>query len=494
MKRLFLLFVFSVIFISCSSSVPKYTPLKTHGEMLSNYNAFCNLMDTYYPYFDIVGFNWDSLKNVHRQKLLTITTEDGFVKNIRQMLSAFQDPHCNIVCPNDESLFSKLLFHNDDHSFSLIFENILNEYGSLPFRFTIVHNMALVSYIDSTSNEYKEGIRLGMPLEKVDGIPVDKYIEEKYIFAYRKDSRLSKLVNLDLIFGRPATKTLLGFIDDNGKAINVNCEYKSENNKYLFNHPALKYISNYKKMQTLEYGFINNDIGYISIPSFLGVSAPSKIGKLFFWTLDGKESPNVKDFENALNELSGTKGLILDIRNNLGGDASIGTVMAQYFVSEESPVYSFCFRDGSYPPDSLYKYTKPYTGYIFSLEREHRKKNYRLYNGQYLKPVVVLQNEGCLSSTEDFIATLKHIPTVTTLGVNSSGSSSYPQFRPLPNGMYARIPVRRTYWDKDKLIEKDGIPPDIIVKPSKNDVYLGKDIQLEKAIGLLNNKDSEIKQ
>lgn len=488
MKRPFLLFVFSVLFISCSSSVPKYTPLKTHEEMLSNYNAFCNFMDTYYPYFDMVSFNWDSLKNVHRQKLLAINTEDGFVKNIRQMLSAFQDPHCNIVSPDDESLFSKLLFHNDDHSFTPIFENILKENGSLPFRFAIVDDMALVSFIDSTSNEFKKGIRIGMPLAKINGIPVDKYIEEKFIFSYRKDSRLSKLVNLDLILGRSATKALLSFNDENGKTIDVNCEYKLENNKYLFNRPALKYISNFKKMQTLEYGFINNDIGYISIPSFLGVRAPSKVGTLFFWTLDGKESPNVKDFENALNELSGTKGLILDVRNNLGGDASIGIVIAQYFVSDESPIYSFCYRDGSYPPDSLYKYTKPYTDHIYSFEKEHKRKNYRLYNGQYLKPVIVLQNEGCVSSTEDFIATLKHIPTVTTLGVNSAGSSSNPGFRPLPNGMYARIPIRRTYWDRDKLIEKDGIPPDIIVKPSKDDISYGKDIQLEKAIELFRNR------
>lgn len=490
MRNTFLLLIFSVILISCSASVPKYSPVKTQDEMLSNYDEFCRHMDNFYPYFDITEFNWDSLKSYHRDKIRSITTEADFVKNIRQMLSAFNDPHCNIISPDDQSLFSKLLYPAEGKSFQLIFEEILADHATFPFRFRIVENNPVISFIDSSSNEFNLGLRAGMMLKSINGKSLDDYVKENCIYSYRPETRLSALVNNNLLIGEKGQKISLSFSSAGGKEIKTECEYRPEYNKYLFNQSAVKYLTSYKKLQTLEYGLLKNNIGYISIPSFLGVEARRRKGRLFFWVFDGKESPNVKDFEKALKELETTNGLVIDVRDNRGGNGSIGRVMTKYLLSGDIPLYPYCWRDGEYPKD-IRKYTRIFCDTISTLERSHQLKDYRLYNGQYLKPVVVLQNEGCVSSTEDFLAGLRNIPAVTTLGVNSAGSSSDPIFFRLPNGLFARVPGRRTYYQEGRLIEKEGIPPDITAKLTIDDLSHERDSQLEKAVELLQNKFSE---
>lgn len=485
MLKVFHLFLLLII-VSCSNSVPKYSTITTNEEKEKNYDAFCKIYDQYYPNFEIHSVNWDSIKNVYRQKALSANSEKEFISVLREIISPLHDPHCEIISPHDETITSKIFFNNNDRKISFNNMNsILNSFGTLPCRFSVIDNDAVVSFIDTTSDAYNDGLRLGMKLEKINDIPIEKFIKENFIYSYRLESGISRLVNNYLFFRDAGDKVKLSFSYKNMFTKDFEISYSLDNNKTLFNYASKRYIKNYKKLNTLEYGYITDEIGYIYIPSFLGETVRRYKYKIFFYINDGPVNENLKEFESVLKEFQNTKGIIIDARNNRGGNQSIGRMISSYLVQDETIEMLSRYRDREYPVE-INKLTPLRRDFIYPYHLLHQWHKFRHYDGQYTKPVVVIQNEGCLSATETFISAMKHIPSVTTVGVTTGGSSTNPMFSYLPNGLLARVSTRQSYWDTDKLIERKGIQPDVEVTLTLDDILHNNDKQLEKAIELLN--------
>ena len=172
----------SLIFLSCSASRPPYIEIKSQEEMTLNYNEFCRLLELLNPNFDILQINWDSLKSTYNTKIKSTSSEREFVQNLREMLATFKDPHCSLITPNDNSLFSEMLFHSKGRS-QLNIDTIMANYGSFPFRFTLVDNAPMVSFIDSVSNEFKSGLHIGMKLVTINGQNLEDYTKSNFIYS-----------------------------------------------------------------------------------------------------------------------------------------------------------------------------------------------------------------------------------------------------------------------------------------------------------------------
>lgn len=476
---LFLLLIICSLFIlSCSGSLPSYKEIKTQDEILFNYSEFCSLFEKWYPNFNLVNINWDSLKTAYKPKIESSISEKDFIKYLREILSELQDPHSGVLTPYDNDMLSKMLFH----SAQLDLDSIRANYGTLPFIFTLLNDTPIISFVDSTSKEFENGLRIGMRLITINNKSLEDYVKDNFIYGYRTEAKYSALLTFGMKFRPEGQKVQLGFLSDDNHKLNLSCEYSRKNNKYFFNPIIEKYISDIKRCKTLEYGRINNEIGYVSIISFLGKSSYGKRRVLFWHKHDVNK--NVEEFENALKELSDTKALIIDVRNNRGGDQTIARTMLSFLIQSPALWYSAKYRDGEFP-NNINKLTYSFPDSIYPLREYHKINSFIQYNCEYYKPIIVLQNEGSNSTTEIFLAGMKHIPTATTLGTTSAGSASNPGFFPLPNGLFIRVPRQQTYWDIDKMIEKYGVPPDIEVKTTKNDILLNRDTQLEKAIELL---------
>jgi len=194
----------------------------------------------------------------------------------------------------------------------------------------------------------------------------------------------------------------------------------------------------------MEYGILPDGIGYVRITTF--------------------ENGNwVYDFDNILAYLRDTKGLIIDVRDNGGGSTNMSDVLVSRFISSPLPYYPVYIGGvlKHFPP---LKPAGPFT---------------------YSKAVVVLINGVCFSTTESFAEMMKQIQNVTIVGDTTGGGGGAPEYYSLPSGREIRVSVKNMCRYDGAPCEWNGIPPDIVVMQTRADLKNGHDLQLERAVGLL---------
>lgn len=225
---------------------------------------------------------------------------------------------------------------------------------------------------------------------------------------------------------------------------------------YLPFNNLYKYISHFTNVnQSIKYGILKKfNIGYIYIGSF---------------------QENIKDYyfiDLCLRKFKHTKGLIIDIRENGGGNENYGKIIASRFTNQTVTYRYARLRNGQSIRDL--------TGFI-------PMKLYSAKRKIYAQPVVLLTSRRTFSAAEDFTLMMKSLPNVTQLGDTTFGGvGTNPIIRTLPNGWKYRI-SRNINYNQHKQPIINGIAPQIPVQISKEDGQRGIDTILEKAIEMIAN-------
>ena len=172
-------------------------------------------------------------------------------------------------------------------------------------------------------------------------------------------------------------------------------------------------------------------------------------------------------YENTTEELSNVlekaikqdvKGIILDLRNNPGGLLTASVEVASHFIRDDLVLYEI---DGS-----------------------GRKTNWTTREVKVFTdlPMVVLSNEFSASGSEVVIGTLQDHKRATIVGQTTFGKGSVNMIRSLSNGGGLYITFARWYTPSGRLIEGEGLSPDILIEQSQNQ---REDAQFEKALEIL---------
>lgn len=169
----------------------------------------------------------------------------------------------------------------------------------------------------------------------------------------------------------------------------------------------------------------------------------------------------------VLNRFKGLPGVIIDIRNNEGGNPANGLRMASRMIKERTKIYSYQQKNGSGPTD-------------FSEEKEvflNPDKENPSFEGR----IVVLTNRKVYSAGSYFAAYIKGIPNAILMGDDTGGGSGVPAGYDLPNGWYFNYSSTIGYT-VDGLNFEGGVPVDIPVSMTQQDIAAGRDPILERAI------------
>lgn len=211
---------------------------------------------------------------------------------------------------------------------------------------------------------------------------------------------------------------------------------------------------NYLRGEHLQTGplkhYLIDSVGYVYYPSMSSAAGASSI-----------------DF--IMNLYEPYKGLIIDVRDNGGGNPENGFRIAQRWMQERTQIMDIHMKSG--PGDADFSDADP-----VHLEPD---------GIFYAKPIVVLTNRSCFSATNDFAAVCKVLPNVVLMGDTTGGGGGIPAEVELPNGWVVRLSVSQTLLPDGFNIE-DGIPPDIQVDMDATDEANGIDTILERALDLLN--------
>ena len=205
--------------------------------------------------------------------------------------------------------------------------------------------------------------------------------------------------------------------------------------------------------------FRDYNIGYIKIPSFVGIS-------------NELNSPDERYLliDNILEQFKTKNGIIIDVRGNEGGNSLNAYAVASRFADIKKVCCKMRNKNGPNKNDFsdwISWYIEP-KGVI-----------------QYTKPVVVLSSRSTSSSAEDFIMYMQVQPQITIIGDTSGGGTGNPIFRELPNGWIYRLSTKYAVTADNLLVDGKGICPDITILTSVEDSINGIDRILEKGIEII---------
>ncbi|MBR2430017.1 S41 family peptidase [bacterium] len=228
---------------------------------------------------------------------------------------------------------------------------------------------------------------------------------------------------------------------EKGTTVNLLIQRKGVPNKIytiVRDEIEVKSVSSKPPIDTV---IIPKDIQYIRLSSFISKNASSEV-------------------ETLLNNSGDKRGIILDLRSNPGG----------------------LLTNAIYISDMLLK-----GGVIVStVDRDRYKMTTRARYGQVSeKPIVVIINKGSASASEILSGALKDNHRATIVGEQSFGKGLVQEINKLPDEAGMNITIQRYLTPSGQDINKKGITPDVVVELTEEHVKSKDDVQLKKAIEVL---------
>lgn len=196
--------------------------------------------------------------------------------------------------------------------------------------------------------------------------------------------------------------------------------------------------------------------GTFAVPNFTDELIEGKIAYIQYFDF---QEGGAKELEKEIDRLiaKGAAGIILDLRNNLGGVLDDAVYLCDLFLDSGIIVTVKGRNDGK---DSF--------------------EEFKAKNGKYVDiPLVVLINEYSASASELTAGALKDSKRATLIGEKSYGKGTVQVLHILPDGSGIKFTTAKYFLPSGESIDGTGIIPDILVKLDANSK---SDVQKEKAI------------
>lgn len=164
------------------------------------------------------------------------------------------------------------------------------------------------------------------------------------------------------------------------------------------------------------------------------------------------------DFRQEIPTMKGADGIILDMRSNPGGLVDQTKLIASWFISKGST--------------------------IFTEQDKHGNKKNNVSDGfEELKdkPMIILINEGSASASEILAGALRDNNGTKIIGEKSFGKGSVQKVVDLSDGSSLKVTVAKWFTPSGVAIQDVGIEPDIVIERTAEDYENDKDPQLDKA-------------
>ncbi|HEC44460.1 MAG TPA: peptidase S41 [Bacteroides sp.] len=383
---------------------------------------YWNMIQYFFPYKNLIGEDWNGILPEYIPVFLDAGDELEYRLASLHLTGRIHDTHANIRGRDS------------------ILEDYHGRYYA-PVQLKFVEDKAVVTGYYHNELGPWSGLQPGDLISSIDGENVEQIISERLPY-YPASNHPTKLrdIAMNLLRGSTAS-VMVEYTRDGipGKAT-------------LSRYPAkqLDRSADWAVNQPEScYSLINESIGYI----YLG---------------------NIKNelLEDIFNQLSDTRGIIIDIRNY--PSEFVVFTMGKYLMPEPVEFVKFSNPDITYPG-------------LFSLNDPPAVGED--YPDYYKGKVVILVNEISQSQAEYTAMALRQAPRATVLGSTTAGADGNVSGIYLPGNIYTMISGIGVYYPDGTETQRVGIIPDIELRPTIRGIREGRDEILEKAIELIENDD-----
>lgn len=352
------------------------------------------------------------------------------------------------------SNFMKLL--KDGHTGVQLNQTYWNEIDSPPVKY---ENRQEKRFVTSVDDALKDQIPIGSEITHLNGKTWEEYFKN------------TDLEDNDW-FGFAGTKLELTLITKNKEESKVTV---TRNVNKLFRAKNLKWVPNIAPQPTENFGYksVSPEIAYVTLGTF-------------------SDSTIVGEFKKNLPDIRKHQTLIVDIRNNRGGNDDYALQIAEYLTDQSYIVGSmwktrinnaakkaWAVQGDSSLTDYLHRNVwEKHAGDTIRIPKSIIKLN---------MPVYILISKKTFSAAEDFLIYLNYSKNVIRVGQTTGGSSGQPLVFQLPHGFSARICAKADEFPDGTQFINIGIKPHIAVEPS---FIEGKDSELEKTLVIIEKNKS----
>jgi C-terminal processing protease CtpA/Prc len=414
--------------------------------------------------------SWDSAYKALIPQVEATRNDYDYYRLLEKFCALLKDGHTEITMPPIEGL------------------NFMNNtFGDYLIVLKRVDNKVIIK---RTWKKDLEKFPLGSEIIEVNGLPTEQYIRDSvacYISSSTDYVRADIATGM-LLRGAPGSGFSIKIKKPNGELASYSLTHAKTNDSIFY--PMLEKYLDEQKKDLLQFKVFDNNIAYVALNSF---SNP-KIDTLF---------------EKLLPSLEKSKGVIIDLRNNGGGDDGVAFNILRHFINDTMILGSAStlrrfdpflraigrnvkITDTAGDPDKrdawlLYNgyavYSKPGI-YQLKIEKEIKKIS---------APVAILIGMNTESAAEDFLIAADNQKHIVTIGEPSAGSSGMPYRFNLPGGGSARICVKKDTYPDGREFVGYGIQPGIKVAPTVKDYLENRDVVLETAIKYFEKRNQQNK-
>jgi carboxyl-terminal processing protease len=377
--------------------------------------------------FDLIpDINLDSLYLVYLTKVRETASTLDYYKVLQEFCVHLKDGHTKVNFP--EELRSQIN-------------------GRVPIQTRLVEDRIIITKVFD-KGLVKKGIDPGVEITYVDGYEAKTYAD-KFIRPYwtsnSKHGRNRTIFEYAFLRGPVGKQVILTCKDARGKIFNITLT-------------RLKRIPG--KWEPVIYRQLEDNIGYLNIKSFYADEIVNTVDSVF-------------------SQIMNTDALIIDLRENGGGNGRVGWTILGYFFDKPFRIFNWKSR--------VYR---PFWRAWGQREEIYEKDNTikfadakKYYAGQ----VVLLTRARTASMAENFCVGFNIMNRGKTIGGPTMGSSGTPLFFSLPGGGSGQVVTTRSFFPDGTDFIGTGVQPDIEVYPTIDDFRSGVDRVLDKAVEYLNN-------
>lgn len=412
-------------------------------EKIFGLSTFWQEVNYSYIYFNKVNQSeWNNLYKSYIKEVQETENDLEYYRLLQKFCAYLNDGHTNVWFPKEirDSMFN-------------------TNFGAYRLFLTNIEGKAIITRVNESK---RKEIPLGTEIVSVNGIETPKYISE-YVMPYisastdhvRQDLAISYMLE-----GYVGTQYELGLKLPNGKQESLIVKHAKTEEKEVY--PAFEK----NELLTLKW---YNDVAYLALNSFSS------------WEISSS-------FSEKVHELQKAKALIIDIRNNGGGNSRIGKVILHHFT-QDTVFYGSKTQSRVHIPTlkawdrDTYYHDFPYNPDTLGVGDRNLLKTSRI-----VVPTAILIGHKTASAAEDFLVYADNQKHMTKIGEPTNGSTGQPLMFELPNGGMARVCTKKDTYPDGREFVGVGIQPDIRIKKRLPDYMENKDPVLEKAIEYLNSK------
>jgi C-terminal processing protease CtpA/Prc len=345
----------------------------------------------------------------------------------------------------------------DGHTMVLPPKVFSGQFWAPPIEMHMIEGEVVVTRIGKDEAMARTKIKPGFLVKKIAGVPVNKYLEQnvlKYVSASTRHWR----------------ETFGLFLMLEGKRDSY-IQVTFQNLKDREYTVQLKRDTNIVAGQGFKHSLFDN---------FPPVSFKALKGGILVIKMATFENPDiVKLFNSKFDSLNldKIKGIIIDLRTNMGGQDRLAFNLLSRFIDKE--VKTSTWKTRLYNP-AFASWGKKEEWYIGKpkIVKPSEKRG-------YMGPLVVLMGSMTQSAAEDFIMPLDTHGRAILVGEPSAGSSGNPLMVKLPGGGLFMICTKQDTYPDGKVFVGKGIQPHIRVENSCEDIMKGYDVVFEKGIEVL---------